>query len=816
MKTFLFKNKSKILLGFICSALFLVPFFWIFTMGGDDGKFYYLFPFEFLKNFSNENIFNDLGSFNPHQYIIPFSFLVFLFKKILFFVNTQKLFFGLNLSLGFLFIYLFLGIFDRDTIDSNKSFAAKITASLFYSLSIFSYYTLWITQLFSMYLISLFPLVLYLFFKSVKEQKTIYLILTSLILSLFSIIILSIPWLLALVIAALPLISYIFLKNKKRFTKYFLILIVLFFLLNVYWLVGFILSSGSGGLVGDILSSDFRKENTYLIQAVSSHNSVLYPLFNLFHKNIQIDYGWPEKDLYLMYLLQLLPDNFLFLMVVMLPVFFYKKANKEDNNIYALALLSWVITLFLYTVNIGTWGLPLFIWLTNTVPGFVLFRNMYDKFAIAMSFSYAFLLFISLKIIFNTINIKHLFKNIISFILILLILVNAYPLLFGTFYHLPVWTTENTYPRINSFNDDFYGLTNYIAKLNTSSKFLWLPLNQAGYIVISDQYNKNYYYSGISLLKTLSNKNDYSGTLDFNGHTKGDIQQYIVDKDYEKLFNLLGKFNIEYVIVNNDINKELQNSYLYGSMIKGDLYNNQMSPDFLNAILGEKVQDFGNRYSLYKINNKYLSKALDANNIEFEKIDNNQYNVYIKNLTTESPLNFVSSYNKFWYLFLKSHPADAWCLSPKTYTLQTSEYYTIDDTINQLKSSTNPKDTSQINQLTQQQMMLPKENITECQSGKNSLIENLTYLWKKPVFDNTHAVVYSYANKWIIDPVYIKDNFDKSYYKENADGSIDVELTLYFKPQLYFYLGVVISSLTFIVCLIYLLWFFLRKIFKKQ
>lgn len=60
-------------------------------------------------------------------------------------------------------------------------------------------------------------------------------------------------------------------------------------------------------------------------------------------------------------------------------------------------------------------------------------------------------------------------------------------------------------------------------------------------------------------------------------------------------------------------------------------------------------------------------------------------------------------------------------------------------------------------------------------------------------------------NSWTIDPDYIKKNFPKEYYKENPDGSIDVTLTLYFKPQSYFYLGICVSGLTFLGLIVWLL-----------
>ena len=288
-------------------------------IGGDDGKFYYLFPLEFLKNFSNENIYNDLGYFNPTQFLIPFSFILFLSKKILFFLNTQKLFFGLNLSCSFLFFYLFLKVPINDRTKENDDFLARITSSLFYSLSIFSYYTLWNTQLLSVYLISIFPLIMFLFFKSVKDNKVIYSILGSLILSLSSISILSIPWLLTLVIASLPILTYLLIKNKKVFIKCLIIFLVIFFLLNAYWIIGFLSSiKDSNNPLNHNSATDFQEQNINIIESVSQNNNIFYPFFNLFHKNIQIDYDWPMKDVYLSYLIKLLPLNFIFLLLVLI------------------------------------------------------------------------------------------------------------------------------------------------------------------------------------------------------------------------------------------------------------------------------------------------------------------------------------------------------------------------------------------------------------------------------------------------------------------------------------------------------------------
>jgi hypothetical protein len=92
----------------------------------------------------------------------------------------------------------------------------------------------------------------------------------------------------------------------------------------------------------------------------------------------------------------------------------------------------------------------------------------------------------------------------------------------------------------------------------------------------------------------------------------------------------------------------------------------------------------------------------------------------------------------------------------------------------------------------------------------------LSYLYQKPIFGGSHYLVDDYANGWTINPNYIKQNFDPSYYKVNPDGSINIELTLYFKPQSYFYVGLIVSGATLLACLGYLGWDFAARRKKRK
>ncbi|AKH33216.1 membrane-bound lytic murein transglycosylase D [candidate division SR1 bacterium Aalborg_AAW-1] len=119
--------------------------------------------------------------------------------------------------------------------------------------------------------------------------------------------------------------------------------------------------------------------------------------------------------------------------------------------------------------------------------------------------------------------------------------------------------------------------------------------------------------------------------------------------------------------------------------------------------------------------------------------------------------------------------------------------------------------------------------------------EELSYLWKKPVFDTTHKVVNDYANGWTIDlnspviasqakqsidtggdssttlgmtqdgEIYLQKGLREGWIIKNEDDTYTVYLTLYFRPQSRFYLGLGVSGLTLMGLLSWLLRDWKRK-----
>jgi hypothetical protein len=316
-----------------------------------------------------------------------------------------------------------------------------------------------------------------------------------------------------------------------------------------------------------------------------------------------------------------------------------------------------------------------------------------------------------------------------------------------------------------SIQDKYFDIPN-----PTSTTIVSLPysvVNSANWV----NYQK-WNYVGNDITRFLWNKNQIiANTYDHpvlqNKFSFGDFNEQETGTK-EELLSLIQKFSGEYIIFHKDISDEWLNKSQY---IQKKIYELQESQDLI------KLED-NDYFTLYKLADKNLYPVIYSknSNIQFHRINPTKHKITIKNIKDKTEVQFNQSFNKLWNLY----------------------------------SSQDQKECDQL-----QSYNINSFKTTECTFDRKFFEgEELSYLWKQPLFEDTHKLVYDYANQWTIDPEYIKANFDKSMYKENPDGSIDVELTLYFKPQSYFYLGIIISGTTLILCLSYLVYTFYRQ--RKQ
>lgn len=255
--------------------------------------------------------------------------------------------------------------------------------------------------------------------------------------------------------------------------------------------------------------------------------------------------------------------------------------------------------------------------------------------------------------------------------------------------------------------------------------------------------------------------------------------RYAINLDsYNDLFKSFFKYDTEFVFPKdfNQIINTLNAKYI---IVQKDLIDltKENTPIFVEKYLN--YLDHDDKLKLVEINDSfaiYLNKdyfpIIYSSNSYFSKVNDTEYIINLKGLRVTRNISFLQKYDEQWKLYPRVYSGYDWC--------DPIGYFNI-------------------------------TNITECKQTKQSSANTLSFFWRKPIFDDTHKLVYDYANQWTIDPEYIKQNFDKSYYKENPDGSIDIELTLYFKPQSYFYLGLIISGTTLLSCFGYLAWDFVNR-----
>lgn len=79
------------------------------------------------------------------------------------------------------------------------------------------------------------------------------------------------------------------------------------------------------------------------------------------------------------------------------------------------------------------------------------------------------------------------------------------------------------------------------------------------------------------------------------------------------------------------------------------------------------------------------------------------------------------------------------------------------------------------------------------------------FLFSPGVFNEQHTKFQQYGNSWTVDTQYVKDHFPQSTYRQNSDGTLDIQLTLFYQPQAWYMVMMGISSLTLLMIVGYLL-----------
>jgi hypothetical protein len=213
------------------------------------------------------------------------------------------------------------------------------------------------------------------------------------------------------------------------------------------------------------------------------------------------------------------------------------------------------------------------------------------------------------------------------------------------------------------------------------------------------------------------------------------------DNDYD--ISRLNNFGIKYILIRKDLMDFERYQYLF--------YNDKI---FKNSHF-EKLLDTDN-IILYKYND--ATGSIETQDAEIYKISPVHYKLKLHNVS-ERNIVLKEQLHPGWKLFISKNE-DLTCVKPVEY----------------------------------------KDNLKECQTGSYPLsFSDISFLFKKGLSSSKELI---FANGWNIKKEDITTTYDASYYKSNEDGTIEMNIDLYFVPQTYYYLGLIVSGLgilTFIV-----------------
>lgn len=242
-------------------------------------------------------------------------------------------------------------------------------------------------------------------------------------------------------------------------------------------------------------------------------------------------------------------------------------------------------------------------------------------------------------------------------------------------------------------------------------------------------------------------------------------------KFYPSFDDDLGKVGAKYVLVHKDL-FDVQKVINNLSALRTDAEAFR-----IGAVPYERYVTYfsGNpRYRTVEDNNVFTvyenltyRPALSASRAIFQKVNDTTYRVNLYRLEAARTLTLLQRFQPGWQLYLQPRPSTGWCRESLAY----------------------------------------HDGLAECAKGVGGHDpRKARLLTRGGTLAAPHTVALGYANEWLIDPTSIQKQFREEYYSVNPDGGIDVELLVYFRPQSYFYVGLLITATALVACLATLSW----------
>lgn len=515
-------------------------------------------------------------------------------------------------------------------------------------------------------------------------------------------------------------------------------------------------------------------------------------------------------------------SNFFGVIYIIIPLLIVLKGKIKKNILWALIIL---FLIFLLLSVRAYWP-------------FYQFALWFYKLPLVNSFRSPDKIFIVLPLIYSLLVTGFLQKKnkIINFLILIMILVIPFKIYSWEIDKILSTPNENNFKYKVNIPQEYYNIQSILNSGLKNSSIISLPYHVNISLNWSEYPKRNFLWHDILYLlykKRYISANTYDHP---NLETKLSRKE-INDNPYSTnndLIKNINKFGWEYIIYHKDIAP-------YQSFLNKKIHN--LVSDSKDLIL----LTWNDYFDLYKIKDKYIRSIIWLNDnfsLIYSKINPTKYYITIKWVTWSTSLSFLQSFHNERKLFpdntnkLKSNCQNIQSYNSYTesWSYQTGKIYIVDpwDTIYSIarlygiKSDyiydINKLETAKLKAW--QSLILKPEvypemiqtatgNITECTQSWYSFFEweELSYLRQKPLRDINHKMIYDYANwrdislTWSTWQAILQQWLSEGWITKNSDWTYDISLVLYFRPQSWFYLWLWISGFTFILLIIWLIFF---------
>lgn len=840
--------------------LFIIPFFWFqngeIDLGGDSTRLYILDPIAWNNNIAYylNNSIASLEGFIPNVMIIPlnwfFTLVGYLIGKGSILNNIVN---GLLLSLMYFSVYLsiqevFKGL--KIQITQNEIICA-VLGGLFYAFSPILFYESFYKAAYFVYGYAIYPLMFFLFLRFANTEKFLYLVIILLISFIFSVnfSLFTIPWFVSFFLFIIPfVIFYHYLQNSltKKIVAYYGLFIVLAILIHIFSLIpeiDYLLTPKLG--IANLLSEESstnRGLNYFL--SVAPFVKLIYNLTNQPQYFLSNNFSHPQASLYWDYGIRFHFIYYIYPLIIAVGILLVSQLrNSLEKKIYVALTIFFIIFLFLMTANIG--GLYWLYESAFSIPGFQMFRSFYTKFAAVFVFIYALLFGMSLRLIFKHLNFDN-FKKIIVLFLSIIILFQSIPLLTGKLINdVPLWQSDNV-ALPNKFNQEYKHLLSSIKDVQIDTSFMSFPLTNEAYSVVAGEHGGAYF--GPTPLAFIAGKKDYTGLGSFLMF-KTSLIKAIKEKNYSLFNNLMSVLNIRYLIVSTD--NEFYNkfpSYPYSGELKELFPNLESIQQFLseakyqklidnkrydifvskhqekilpplyiidNIVVGNSVENILNSQKAFQsktniafvnikdidstLSKQIMRTAAKNSTIEFKRINPTKYRVIVHGVKSDIFLSFFESFSSKWKLFPIHYDS-----FNKNYTYEPRNKNSI---LNKIHTTSG----KELEIYYDKGLISTKGNAFISKQYRRSIQNNnidngniFATFNASPINEKYHFPINGYANGWLLDLDYLIKHYPESIRKQSS-GLYDIDLIIEFNAQKTFYYSAIVSGITVLILLIYVL-----------